>query len=225
VVIAIIAILAAMLLPALSQAREKARQSVCMNNLKQIGLALNMYINDYNEWVPPGRDSYATTSGGDPGHCPKGTPTGIGILVNYIKPGATWAKAQKSFTCPSVKITSTSSWFAYGYRALPPFLYSPTTPYASNSWYRYVKLSKVGISYGETPSTFWIILDTVWQRTGYPPQQYYLFPYYDTSAYSYAALRHTGSCNVLFLDGHVEACPKQRMIDLIPGTSWDFEIK
>jgi len=52
VVIAIIAILAAMLMPALSKAREKGRQANCMNNLKQIGIELAMYANDYNEWFP-----------------------------------------------------------------------------------------------------------------------------------------------------------------------------
>ena len=55
VVIAIIAILAAMLLPALSKAREKARQATCMNNLKQLGLAIMMYTNDYGEYLPPAR--------------------------------------------------------------------------------------------------------------------------------------------------------------------------
>jgi len=53
VVVAIIATLAAMLLPALSQARERARQSTCMNNLKQIGMAVFMYLNDYDEYIPP----------------------------------------------------------------------------------------------------------------------------------------------------------------------------
>lgn len=53
VTIAIISILAAMLLPALQEAREKARQVVCMSNLRQIDLSLIMYSDDYDGWILP----------------------------------------------------------------------------------------------------------------------------------------------------------------------------
>ena len=53
VVVAIIAILAAMLLPALGSARESARRTDCANNLKQIGLVCNIYADDYRAYYPP----------------------------------------------------------------------------------------------------------------------------------------------------------------------------
>ncbi|MFP3903747.1 MAG: DUF1559 domain-containing protein [Armatimonadota bacterium] len=52
VVIAIIAILAAILFPVFARAREKARQTSCLSNLKQIGLGINMYSQDYDEVLP-----------------------------------------------------------------------------------------------------------------------------------------------------------------------------
>ncbi len=56
VVIAIIAILAAILFPVFAKAREKARQTACMSNQKQMGIALTQYCQDYDEMFPCGFD-------------------------------------------------------------------------------------------------------------------------------------------------------------------------
>ena len=52
VVIAIIAILASMLLPALTKAKNMARRVLCVNNLDQLGIAANLYADDFNDWLP-----------------------------------------------------------------------------------------------------------------------------------------------------------------------------
>src|SRR5882762_9207931 len=61
VVIAIIAILAAMLLPALAKAKEKGRQVYCVNNAKQLALAVNLYTGDFAELFPPNPDDGNST--------------------------------------------------------------------------------------------------------------------------------------------------------------------
>jgi len=58
VVVAIIALLISILLPALQRAREQAKTVVCVSNLKQIGIAMNMYGDEWNEWFPFARRFY-----------------------------------------------------------------------------------------------------------------------------------------------------------------------
>jgi len=96
VVIAIIAILAAMLLPALARAREQARRAVCISNLKQIGLAMKMYSQDYREYFPRTSASAATTT--------------AAASFNLLYPK--YISAEKTFVCPSDLIPSTTQFTA-----------------------------------------------------------------------------------------------------------------
>lgn len=70
VVLGIIGLLTAMLLPALTGARRAAINTKCLNNLRQIGMAYSLYLNNYDQLLPAGRASY---TGDDPGPQP-GTP-------------------------------------------------------------------------------------------------------------------------------------------------------
>ena len=93
VVIAIIAILASMLLPALNKARDKAKSITCVNNLKQIGLGMSMYITDYdgflvplNSWIP--EFGAINPNPHNPGF------TWIWLVKDYLKNSQSWS-------CPS----------------------------------------------------------------------------------------------------------------------------
>ena len=87
VVIAIIAILAAILFPVFARAREKARQTSCLSNVKQIGLGVMMYAQDYDESFPP---SYQWVTAGSDWPLRKWAPT----ILPYIK-------NNQIFVCPS----------------------------------------------------------------------------------------------------------------------------
>jgi prepilin-type N-terminal cleavage/methylation domain-containing protein len=101
VVIAIIAILAAILFPVFAQTREKARAATCLSNLKQVGLALAMYHQDYDERMPTVCSwGKAWSHGSATTLCPPlvqaGAPAYVQeFLTPYVKSEALWY-------CPSV---------------------------------------------------------------------------------------------------------------------------
>jgi prepilin-type N-terminal cleavage/methylation domain-containing protein/prepilin-type processing-associated H-X9-DG protein len=106
VVIAIIAILAGMLLPALARAREEARKAVCKGNLKQIGLSMIMYSNDFDESWPrevASSGSGAVDTAGDTGDTDEnanGATDGLALLFeNYLS-------AEKVMKCPSTDVVA-----------------------------------------------------------------------------------------------------------------------
>src|ERR1043165_9388943 len=87
VVIAIIGILASMLMPVFAQARESARKIVCVSNLRQLGMAFKMYIQDNDEIMPSQDHLYI-----DP-CCPFWMDAAYGVPDWFNSPYANWARA------------------------------------------------------------------------------------------------------------------------------------
>src|SRR3977135_2216274 len=88
VVISIIAILAAMLLPALAKAKGKAQQMYCLNNMKQLALGTHLYADENNQWGPPMQDAM-----------PAGFETSWrSYLFNFV------GKHKQVYDCPAEKV-------------------------------------------------------------------------------------------------------------------------
>ncbi len=193
VVIAIIAVLAAMLLPALDYARTRARQAVCISNLKQLGLAVSMYLNDYNDyfWGPT---VWAWT--GDMGT--RGATTFLRILVekgyaqgyiiyNGTSDTSVLLRSGGIVACPDTKQPRVTYYIAdYGYNY---YLGQP----------QYKKLSKIRnpsrtilfceSPYGQRHEPTWI-----WNNTFNP-----------NPGYAYGRYLNWKFLNTLFVDGSVRS--------------------
>ena len=204
VVIAIIAILAAMLLPALSQAREKARAATCMANLKQLGLVFLMYADSHNGYVPSG---YVSQDGGN------NSRAWTQIMYNggngFIDAGQVTVGNRSICVCPSWRpLVFTNNAYCYAVRQNDYW-------WVSGMWIRITSPTAV-----PNPSTFPLIWDS-YQGGANIPYQYVSCGVADTTYASAGRihLRHNGNANVLFADGHVESKNKSGLTELGFGSS------
>ena len=199
VVIAIIGILAAMLLPALNKAREKANAVSCLGNMRQWGLALGMYCDDNNDYMP----YEGTTSGIDAGfnlgawyNILSGyiSNPGLGALYNSVPPRIPLPGGKSIYLCPSVKAT--------GAGFTPPA--SVSNPYFGYAMNR-VLTGLAGKVYKRSKC------DKPSETVFLSESENNTFPFTDgdyigvnPSSGNKVPPRHSGGMNFMFVDGHAQ---------------------
>jgi len=193
VVIAIIAILAAMLLPALSKARERARAAVCMSNLKQIGFATLMYAQDY-EYLPYAWGWYGA----------EGWTFWFQAVNPYLK-SSNSTKGSKVWKCPSNRN------HAYSYGSLS---YSFNVNIFGA---KYARIRRTGgvimITDSNGDGYYDLMVDGIGIGYTKPPGG-------PGGAYYAPGGRHNNGSNILFCDGHVEWRPLDDNLFHITTLNW-----
>ncbi len=180
VTIAIIAILAGMLLPALNKARTTARTSLCINNLKQNGLAAMGYMEDYELNYPAGQDY---TQGTNKDYAWNNALWKGGYIKNF----------NQMLFCPETlpQPADNSAW-RKTYGSLASYNQAPIS--MKKAEYSKIGMSKIGmIACSRNP----VATDN--------NNAFRLLPNMTTSSYGYLNLAHNGRGNMIFFDGHAGA--------------------
>ena len=223
VVIAIIAILAAILFPVFAQAREKARQTNCLSNVKQINLGIQQYLDDYDEMYPMylfnGPGNYIQTSiSGYPGSKFKVAHDSNDTIVLYTWMDAIfpYIKSLKIFDCPSNKNVSYLANYAINTDVTRFFWVDETlTARSEDTTPATIGMIKepssyviVGEHYGWYPS---LRAASLWA---------YSRDYVGSGAKGGKFFPHTDGMNVAFADGHSKWTKYDNAIFSNSGNSW-----
>jgi prepilin-type N-terminal cleavage/methylation domain-containing protein/prepilin-type processing-associated H-X9-DG protein len=217
VVIAIIAILAAILFPVFAQAREKARATACTSNLKQLGLALMMYGQDYDENMPtagyPGprnwevNPDYKSTAGVDNGIY------GWTFYKNLMLALNPYTKNLQIWYCPSDKqARPTADNIAKGYQSYHWF---PNWVWNSN--YDTTHKPKCGLILDNNPPDLRSELSA--QRIFLTERGVFGWDGPDAKPVD-TNYNHALGYNIAFFDGHAKFQPYGRKNTTIPATHW-----
>jgi prepilin-type N-terminal cleavage/methylation domain-containing protein/prepilin-type processing-associated H-X9-DG protein len=201
VVIAIIAILASMLLPALSKARGFAKRTACMNQLKQIGTAAYYYSDDNKEFIVP----YKRWIDSDKDH---GTRVNMwyGRLAEQIGIADSLKNNPNGiYRCPAEDNpwyqTATQGSGAYDYKYYLSYGINYTVTYIDEVPNTDTRKPKRMPQF-TSPSDVYFISET-WKSVGYTQFSYWRPNLYDSTQNSTLQLRHDGSLNMVYMDGHV----------------------